>query len=88
MSCKNPKSEISTENYETLETLGPKIQNAQKCNLKVVGGALREDIHSYAIFSPNFQVLSVGILKNIGSYRFFGNSRRVVRFCKRGGRLA
>jgi hypothetical protein len=42
MSCKNPNSEIFAENCETLETLGTKIQNAQKCNMKLVGGALKE----------------------------------------------
>jgi hypothetical protein len=26
------------------------------CNLKVVGGALKEAVHSYAIFSPNVSV--------------------------------
>jgi hypothetical protein len=63
MSCRNPNSEISTEKCETLETLGPKTQNGQKCNLKVARGALKEVIHSYSIFSPNFQVLSVGTPK-------------------------
>jgi hypothetical protein len=53
MSYKNPKIEIFAENYETL---GPKIQNSRKCNLKVAGGALKEAVHSYAIFSPNAQV--------------------------------
>jgi hypothetical protein len=56
MSYINPNSEISAEKYKTLETLGPKIQNAQKCNLKLVGGALKEVIHSYIIFSSNVQV--------------------------------
>jgi hypothetical protein len=63
MSCKNPNSEISAKNCETLETLVPKVQNSQKCNMKVVGGALKDAIHSYAIFSPNFQVLSAGTPK-------------------------
>jgi hypothetical protein len=59
MSCRNPNSEISAENCETLETLGPKIQNARKCNLKLVGGALKEAIHSYTILAPTskFKVL-------------------------------
>jgi hypothetical protein len=30
LSCRNPDSEISAEISETLETLGPKIQNDQK----------------------------------------------------------
>jgi hypothetical protein len=58
MSCKNPNSEISAENCETLETLGPKNQNSWKCNMKLDGGALKEAVHSYTLFSPNVQVLS------------------------------
>jgi hypothetical protein len=46
----NPNSEISAENCETLE---PKIQNAQKLNLKLVGGVMREVVHSYTFFIPN-----------------------------------
>jgi hypothetical protein len=38
MSCRNPNIEISAEISETLETLGPKIQNARNFNLKLVGG--------------------------------------------------
>jgi hypothetical protein len=38
MSCKNPKTEISAEIGETIETLGPKIQNDQNFDLKLVGG--------------------------------------------------
>jgi hypothetical protein len=79
MSCRNPNSEISAENCETL---GPKNQNARKCNLKLVGGALKEVVHSYALFSPNVQVLSVGTPQKGGSYGFSGNPRRVVRFCR------
>jgi hypothetical protein len=45
MGCRHPKSEFFAENYETLETLGPKIQNAWKCNMKLVGGVLKEFIH-------------------------------------------
>ena len=85
MSCRNPNSEISAEISETLETLGPKSQNAQKCNLNLVGGALKEVIHSYGNFIPNAQVPSAETLKRRGSYGFFGNPRRVVRFCRRGG---
>jgi hypothetical protein len=48
MSCRNPNTEISAEISETLETLGPKIQNAQNFTLKLVGGALKEVVHSYA----------------------------------------
>jgi hypothetical protein len=53
MSCRNPNSEISIEFSETLEALGPKSKNAQKCNPKLVGGALKEAVHSYALFSAN-----------------------------------
>jgi hypothetical protein len=70
MGCRNPKSEFSAENCETLETLGPKIQNSRNCNLRVVGGALREAVHPYAIFSPNVSILSVGTPKKRGSYGF------------------
>jgi hypothetical protein len=53
MSCRNPKTEITAENCETL---GPNIQNAWNCNLKVVGGALREVVHPYVIVIPNVLV--------------------------------
>jgi hypothetical protein len=79
MSCRNPNTEIS----ETLETLGPKSQNAWKCNLKIVGGALKEVVHSYALFSPNVQVTSVETPQRGRSYEIFGNPRRVVQFCRR-----
>jgi hypothetical protein len=49
---RNPNSEVSAKISETLETLGPKNQNAKKCNLKLVGGALKEVVHSYGNFSP------------------------------------
>jgi hypothetical protein len=42
MSCRNPNTEISVEIGETLETLGPKFQNALNFDLKLVGGALKE----------------------------------------------
>jgi hypothetical protein len=58
MGCRNPNTKISVEIGETLETLGPKSQNDQKCNLKIVGGALKEVVHSYARFIPNIQVKS------------------------------
>jgi hypothetical protein len=68
MSCRNPKTKISEENCETL---GPKIQNSWKCNLKVVGGALKEVVHSYAIFSPNFLVESAQTTKQERVVPFF-----------------
>jgi hypothetical protein len=57
MSCRNPNSEIFAENFETLETLGTKNQNAQKCNMKLVGGVMKEAVHSCAPFIPSVQVL-------------------------------
>jgi hypothetical protein len=59
MNCRNPNNEISAEISETLETLGPKFQNARNFNLKLVGGALKEVVHSYCIFILNVQVPSV-----------------------------
>jgi hypothetical protein len=73
MSCTNPKSEFSAENCETL---GPKIQNSRNCNLRVVGGVLREVVHPYVIFSPNVLVLSVGTPKKERVVRIFGNPGR------------
>jgi hypothetical protein len=58
MSLRNPNTGISVEIGETLETLGPKFQNSQNFDLKLVGGALKEVIHSYALFIPNVQVPS------------------------------
>jgi hypothetical protein len=52
MTCKNPNSEISVEISETLETLGPKNKNAQKFNLKIFGGFLKESIQSMHFLSP------------------------------------
>jgi hypothetical protein len=40
MSSRKPNSEISAEISETLETLGPKFQNARNFTLRVYGGAL------------------------------------------------
>jgi hypothetical protein len=36
MSYKNPNFEIYAENCETLETLGPKIQNAHKIHFESI----------------------------------------------------
>jgi hypothetical protein len=58
MSCRNPNTEISAEISETLETIGPKFQNAWNFNMKLVGGALKEVVHSYGIFRPSVQVPS------------------------------
>jgi hypothetical protein len=80
MSCKNPNSEISAE---ISETLGPKSHNAQKCNLKLVGGALQEAVHSYALFTPNVQVSSAETPQRGRPYGISGNPRRAVRFCRR-----
>jgi hypothetical protein len=90
MSCRNPNTEISAEISETLETLGPKFQNAQNFTLRVSGGVLEEVVPSYAKISPNVQVLRDETLQKGGSYefsRFSGNPRRVVRFCRKERRL-
>jgi hypothetical protein len=83
MSCRNPKKEILQKNCGTLETSGPKIQNSRNCNLKVVGGALKEVVHSYAIFIPNLSVEGAETTKKERVVPFSGNPRRVVRFCIR-----
>jgi hypothetical protein len=82
---RNTNSKIYAEINENLETLGPKSQNARKCNLKLVGGALKEAVHSYGNFFPNVQVPSAETLKRRGTYGFSGNPRRVVQLCRRGG---
>jgi hypothetical protein len=83
MSCRNPDTEISAEISETLETLGPKFQNAWNFDLKLVGGALKEVVHSYAKIIPNVQVLRDETEKEGGSYEISGNPRRVVRFLQK-----
>ena len=83
MSCRNLNSEISAKISETLETLGPKFQNAQKFTLRVSGGALEEAVLSHAKISPNVQVLRAETPQKGGSYGFSGNPRRVVRFSKK-----
>ena len=88
MSCRNPKSEFSAENCETLETLRPKIQNSRNCNLRVVGGALREAVHPYVIFIPNVSVLSVGTPKKERVVRISGNPGMLYNSAEERGRLA
>jgi hypothetical protein len=83
MRCKNPNSKISAENCETLETLGPKIQNARKYNLKLVGGALRRLYTPIQFLSPTSKFKVLKYLREGGSYNFFGNPRKVVRFCRK-----
>jgi hypothetical protein len=78
MSCRNPNSEISAEISETLETLGPKFQNAKNFTLRVSGGALEKVVLSYAKISPNVQVLRAETPEKGGSYIFSRNPRRVV----------
>jgi hypothetical protein len=80
MSCRNPKFEFSTKNCETLET---KIQNSRNFNLRVVGGALREVIHPYAIFITNVLLLSFGTPKKDRVVGIYGNPRSVIRFCRK-----
>jgi hypothetical protein len=83
-SCRNPKNR-NLQKIETLETLGPKFQNARKFILRVSGGALEKAVLSHAKICLNVQVLGAETLKRRGSYGFSGNPRRVVRFCRRGG---
>ena len=83
MSCRNPNTEIFAEISETLETLGPKSQNARKCNLKLAGGALKVVVHSYALFSLNVQVTSTETSQKSRLYGISGNPRRDARFCRR-----
>jgi hypothetical protein len=49
MSCRNPRDQNSAE------TLGPKIKISSICNLRVVGGALKEAVHTYAKLGPTFK---------------------------------
>ena len=56
MGCINPNTEISAEISETLETLGPKFQNARNVTLRVSRDALELVVLSYAKISPNVQV--------------------------------
>jgi hypothetical protein len=80
MSCRNHNTEISAE---ISQTLGPKFQNAQNFNLNLIGGALKEVVHSYGISSPKVQVPSAETSYKGRSYRISGNPRRVVRFSRR-----
>jgi hypothetical protein len=80
MSCRNPNYEVSAE---ISETLGPERQNAWKCDLKLIGGALKEAIHSYALFIPSVQVTSAETSQRGRPYKISGNPRRVIRFCRR-----
>ena len=84
MSFRNPNIEIFEE---ISETLGLKFQNAQTFDLKLVGGALKEAVHSYALFSPNIQLSSAKNLQKRRSYGFSGNPRRVVLFLQKRERM-
>jgi hypothetical protein len=83
VSCKNPKNEILQKNCGTLETLAPKIQNSRNCNLKVVGGALKEVLHSYAKFSPNISVEGAKTTQKGEGRTFSGNPGRVVQIVEK-----
>jgi hypothetical protein len=74
---------FSAEIGETLETLGPKSQNARKCNLRLAGGALKEAVLTYVLFSPNVQVLSAENPQRRRLYGFSGNPRRAIRFLQK-----
>jgi hypothetical protein len=84
MSCRNPNSKIYVE---ISETLGTKFQNAQNFTLRVFGGALEEVVVSYAKIIPKVQLLMVGTPQKAGLYKFSGNPRRVIRFCRKERRL-
>jgi hypothetical protein len=71
MSCKNPISEFFAEISETLETLGPKFQNARNFTLRDSEDALGETVRFYAKNSPNVQVLRAESPMKGRSYRFF-----------------
>jgi hypothetical protein len=87
MSFRNPNFEIFAEISETLETLGPKLQNAQNFTLRVYGGALEEVVLFYPKISPNVQVLRAKTPQKGGLYGFSGNPRRAIRFCRKERRL-
>jgi hypothetical protein len=55
--------------------------------VSVSGGVLEEAVLFYAKISPNVQVLRAETPQKGGSYRFSGNPRRVVRFCRKERRL-
>jgi hypothetical protein len=94
MSCKNPNIEIFAEISKTLETLGPKFQNARNFDMKLVGGVLKEDVHSYSKNIPNVQVLRDGTEKERGpsefletlggSYDSTKRGRFALKFCAMG----
>jgi hypothetical protein len=44
---------------------------------------LREEVHPYAIFSPNVSVLNAGTLNKERVVRFSGYPRRVVRILEK-----
>jgi hypothetical protein len=71
MSCRNPNSEISAEISKTLETLGPKFQNARNFTLRASGDARGEIVLFYAKNSPSIQVLRAESPMKGGSYGFF-----------------
>jgi hypothetical protein len=72
---------------ETLESLVPKSQNARYCNLRLAGGAMKEVVHIYVLFSPNVQVSSAENPHKGRSYEFSGNPRRAVRFLQKRERM-
>jgi hypothetical protein len=68
MSCRNPNSLISVEISKTLETLGPKFQNAWNFILRVFGGALEKVVLFYAKICLNVQVSGAETPKRRESY--------------------
>jgi hypothetical protein len=51
--------------------------------MKITGGALKETVHSYALFSPNVQVASAENPQRGRLYKISRNPRRAVQFCRR-----
>jgi hypothetical protein len=55
------------------------LQNSQNCTLRFVGGAQREVVQPYVIFSPNVSVLSAGAPKKERVVWFYRIERMVAR---------
>jgi hypothetical protein len=87
MGCRNTILNFFAEISRTLESLGPKSQIDQNCSLRLVGGALREAVHTYSLFSPNIQVPSAENPQKSRPYGFSGNPRRAIGFLQKRERM-
>jgi hypothetical protein len=56
--------------------------------LRLVGGALKEAVHTYVLFILNVQVSSDENPQKSRPYGFFGNPTRVVWFLQKRERMA